>query len=141
MKLFVATKAFIVFKEKVLIIRESSRYESGTNQGKFDVVGGRVEAGERFDAGLHREIKEEVGLEVELGGPFFVNEWRPKVKGEEWQIVGIFFECFATTSEVKLSSDHNQFLWIHPKDYKKYPLIENLKPAFEAYLNKKHGQN
>ncbi|MGC9610641.1 MAG: NUDIX domain-containing protein [Minisyncoccia bacterium] len=135
-KLFVATKAFIINDGKVLIVRESSRYRDGTNVGKFDIVGGRVELGQRFNESLKREVKEETGLEVEIGKPFFVNEWRPVVKDEEWQIVGIFFECIPNSVDVKLSEDHDMFEWIDPKEYENYPIIENLKPIFEAYLNR-----
>jgi len=63
-KLFVATKAFIVYNNKVLILRESIKYQEGTNHGKYDVVGGRVKPGQRFDESLLREIKEETGLEI-----------------------------------------------------------------------------
>lgn len=135
-KVFAATKAFLNYKGKILILQESSRYSDGTNTGKFDVVGGRVELGQRFDESLIREIKEETGLKVKIGKPFYVGEWRPVVKDEQWQIVGTFFECFAKTDKVKLSEDHDEFLWINPKDYKKYDLIPNLIPAFEAYLTK-----
>jgi len=86
-KLFVATKAFIVYKGKVLLLKESAKYSDGTNAERFDVVGGRIEPGQRFDESLLREIKEETGLEVEIGRPFFVNEWRPIVRGEKWQVV------------------------------------------------------
>lgn len=86
-KLFVATKAFILYDGKVLLLKESSKYQDGTNAERFDIVGGRVEPGQRFDESLLREIKEETGLDVEIGRPFFVNEWRPIVRGEQWQIV------------------------------------------------------
>lgn len=135
-KIFVATKAFIVFKDKILLLKESTKYDDGTNSGKFDVAGGRVEPGQKFDESLLREIKEETGLDVRIGRPFFVNEWRPNVRGEQWQIVGTFFECFSDSNKVKLSSDHSEFAWIEPEDYKKYNLIENLIPAFESFLNK-----
>src|SRR5258708_20961101 len=81
-KLFVATKAFIVYNGKVLILQESNKYTDVSNEGKFDVVGGRIVPGERFDESLLREIEEETGLEVKIGKPFFVNEWRPVVKNE-----------------------------------------------------------
>jgi len=136
-KLFIATKAFIVRDGKVLILRESTKYGEGTNAAKFDVVGGRLKPGERFDESLRREVEEETGLKVQIGKPFFVNEWRPVVKGEQWQIVGVFFECSAREGEVKLSEDHDAFEWINPKEYKSYHLIENLYPAFEAYLARK----
>lgn len=135
-KLFVATKAFIVHNGKVLILRESSQYQDGSNSGKYDVVGGRVKPGERFDDSLLREIEEETGLKATIGRPFFVNEWRPVVRGEPWQIVGTFFECFADSDQVKLSEDHGEFQWIEPKDFRKYPLIENLVAAFESYLGR-----
>ncbi len=135
-KLFVATKAFIVFDGKILILKESAKYADGANAGRFDVVGGRVNPGERFDEGLKRETKEETGLDVEIGKPFFANEWRPVVRGEYWQIVGMFFECQANADKVTLSDDHDEFKWINPDDFKKYNLIDNLIPAFSAYLNK-----
>jgi len=135
-KLFVATKAFIVNDGKILIIRESSQYRDASNIGKYGVVGGRIKPEQRFDESLLREIKEEAGIEVKIGRPFFVNEWRPIVHGEQWQIVATFFECFADSDKVILDQDHDDYLWIDPKEYKNYNLIEDLAEVFESYLNK-----
>jgi 8-oxo-dGTP diphosphatase len=133
-RIFVATKAFIVFGGKILILRESTKYEDGTNVARFDVPGGRLQPGQRFDESLLREISEETGLGVRVGKPFFVNEWRPMVRGEQWQIVGTFFICEATSDQVTLSEDHDALEWIRPEEYQNYNLIPNLLPAFEAYL-------
>ncbi len=135
-KLFVATKAFIVYNRNVLILRESTQYVDGTNAGRWDVAGGRVKPGERFDHCLLREIREETGLCAKLGRPFSVSEWRPVVKGEQWQIVATFFECFSDSGEVTLSEDHDRFLWIDPRDYKTYDVLETNVPAFEDYLSR-----
>lgn len=135
-KLFMATKAFVAHQGKILILRESQKYLSGTNKGKFDVAGGRLRPGERFDEGLLREIKEETGLDVKIGKPFFAGEWRPVVEGKQLQIVGVFFECFSETDKVVLGKDHDKFMWIRPEDHRKYNIIDNLMPAFEAYLEK-----
>lgn len=140
-KQFTATKAFIVFDGKILLLRESDKYEDGTNFGKYDVPGGRVNLGQRFDESLLREIKEETGLDVKIGKPFHVDEWKPVVKSEQWQITGIYFECFSESNEVNLSEDHDKCIWIDSKNYKNYNLIENLKPAFESYLNKWKMEN
>ena len=137
-KLFVAAKAFIVYNGKVLNLRESSKYEDTTQTGNYDVPGGRVKPGERFDHGLLREVKEETGLEIKIGNPIAVSEWRPKVRGEDWQVVAIFFECFTKSNNVILSSDHDQYIWIDPKEYKKHNTIPTNWPAFEAYC-KKYG--
>lgn len=133
-KLFTATKSFIVHSGRVLILRESSEYEDGSNAAKYDVPGGRVKPGQRFDESLLREIKEETKLDAQIKKPFFVNEWRPVVRGEQWQIVGTFFICGVDSDEVTLSEDHDDFQWIDPKKYQEYNLIENLHAAFEAYI-------
>ena len=133
-KLFAAVKAFIINDGRVLILKESNKYQDGSNAGKWDVVGGRVKPGERFDESLIREIEEETGLKIKIGKPFAVNEWRPNVRGEQWQIIATFFECFSDSDEVNLSEDHEEFKWINPKDYKKYNIIETNWPAFENYL-------
>lgn len=119
---------------KVLLLRESHRYEDGTNKGKFDVIGGRVTPGERYDSCLKREIHEETHLDVTIGSPFAVNEWRPVVKGEQWQVVGIFFECIAENDIVLLSTDHDEYVWIDPKAHAAYELIPGLEKLFEKYL-------
>ena len=133
-KLFVATKAFVKHGDRVLILRESSKYSDGANAGRWDVPGGRLEPGQRFLESLRREVREETGLEPEIGRPFHASEWRPTVRGEEWQIVGIYFECRADSEAVVLSEDHDVFEWIRPEDFRNYELIPNLASAFEAYL-------
>lgn len=137
-KLFVATKAFIENKNgEILILKESKNYVDGSNEDYFDVVGGRVEKGQNFKESLIREIKEEMSLDVEINEPFMVDEWRPKVKNEEWQVIGIYFKCELKNGEVKLSKDHKNFKWINPKNYNNYKLIPSLKRVFESYNNSK----
>ena len=133
-KLFVATKAFIVHEGKILIIRESNTYADGTKYEKFDLPGGRLKPGEKFNESLLREVKEETGLEVSIEQPIHVDEWRPKVRDEQWQIVGIFFVCRANTREVTLSEDHDQYEWIDPRECRNYNLMDNYFRAFELYL-------
>jgi 8-oxo-dGTP diphosphatase len=134
--LFIASKALIVREGKVLVIRESGTYKDGVHAQKYDLPGGRLEAGEHFDEALKREVKEETGLAVVLGNPILVNESWPVVRGEQWQIVRMFFTCPAEVGEVVLSEDHDDFKWIDPQNYKSESLIENLYPVFEAYINR-----
>ncbi len=133
-KQFIATKAFIVKDGKVLILKESSKYEDGTNVSRFDLPGGRLTPGEHFVDALQREVKEETGLTVQIGNTISVGEWRPVVRNEQWQIIGIFFECSTDDSTITLSPDHDDFQWINPHDYEHYSLIDNLKPIFKKYL-------
>lgn len=132
---FLALKAFVERDGKILILREAGTYVDGTNAAKFDVPGGRLQPGEKFDEALRREVLEETGLTVSLGKPFHLGEWRPTVRGEQWQIVGVFVRCTADAGDVVLQGDHDEFLWIDPTKHREYPLIPNLHDAFEAYAS------
>jgi 8-oxo-dGTP diphosphatase len=132
-KVFTATKAFVFYKGKVLILRESTQYQEGTNSGRYDIPGGRIIPGQRYDESLLREVKEETGLEVRIRRPFHVDEWRPKIDGEEWQVVGIFFECLSDSDRVILSRDHDSYSWINPKEHQKFEMIPGLERAFTSF--------
>jgi mutator protein MutT len=137
---FTATKAFIENTEgEVLLLKESKEYDKGANAGKWDVAGGRVEKGERFDESLKREIEEEAGLEAEIIKPFHTDEWRPEVDGEKWQIVGTYFRCKTDGEEVELSEDHEEYVWIEPEDFPDYKLIGGLEKAFGKYLEERRN--
>lgn len=134
-KLFIATKAFIIHENKVLVLREDVKSPDGTNPHSFDLPGGRLEPGEDVYTGLHRKVKEETGLEVKISDPFYVGEWWPKVRGEQWHIVGIYFLCsLQGNNEVVLNHEHDHAEWIEPKQYEVIDLIENVAPAFVTYL-------
>ena len=133
-KLFAATKAFIECEGKILVLRESSKDPERVHIGKYDVPGGRINPGESFDSCLIREVREETGLEVKIEKIFFVNESWPKIGSDQYQVVRMFFVCSSDSISIKLSDEHDHYLWIDPKRYKDYNIIENLFPAFEEYL-------
>ncbi|XOU94725.1 MAG: NUDIX domain-containing protein [Candidatus Kerfeldbacteria bacterium] len=138
LELFVATKAFITYKGKIIIVKESGDHTSNTQVDKYDIPGGRMNPVETLHQSLTREVREEVGLGIDIKESFFANEAFTETKKETWHIVRVFFNCEAKTNAVTLSSEHYKYEWINPKDYKKYDIIENLYPAFESYLaNKK----
>ncbi len=115
MKLFVGMKAIIVHEGKVLILREDE-YDEGTNKGKWDVPGGRINPEEPFLEGLKREVMEECGLEVnpiEFCGIF---ETFPTIKGEACHVIRVYHVCQPKTIGVRLSGDHSEYEWIDPKD-------------------------
>jgi 8-oxo-dGTP pyrophosphatase MutT (NUDIX family) len=131
----VAAKAVIVNDEgKVLILREASTYEDGTNIGRFGLPGGRLEPGEKFFDGLKREVAEETGLEVEPIKPLYVDEWFPTIKGVPNHITGIFYACKALTANVRLSEEHDHFEWIEPEKSAAFTMMnEEAVKAWIAY--------
>ena len=132
-KLFVASKAVIEKEGKILLIREAPTYADSSQTALYDIPGGRIEPGQTLEEALLREIKEEVGIEVRLGVPFFVNEVRRTVRGEEWQIIRVFYAAPYVSGDVTLSADHDAELWASLDELKDHPVIDNLAPVFARY--------
>lgn len=133
MQMRVAGRAIIVRDGKVLLIRESGKYEDGTNVGKYDMPGGRIEPGQPLAEELKREAMEECGLQVEVGRPVFVSEWYPVIKDVPHHIVGVYFECSAGPGEVVLSQDHDHHVWADPAALDGYNLMSTIGDALAAY--------
>jgi 8-oxo-dGTP diphosphatase len=115
MKLFVGAKALIVHEGKVLVLREA-KYDEGTNEGLWDVPGGRIHPEESLHEGLRREVMEESGLAIEPGQVLNVFETFPTIKGEACHIVRIYYLCTPKTTKVTISTDHDQYEWVDPND-------------------------
>lgn len=113
MKTFgVATKAVIINPEgKYLILKKSDKED--VNPNTYDLPGGRILFKEKPEDAVYREVKEETGLEVEILNVF--NTWSFQ-KDENFQLVGIDFLCKHKSGSEKLSKEHNEFLWLYPKE-------------------------
>lgn len=129
-----AAKAFIVRNGTVLIVREAETYEEGTNIGKYQIPGGRIEIGEPFFEALKREAMEETGLTVTPLWPLFVGEWTPTIKGKKTQIIALYYVCETESEEVRLSEEHDDFKWIDPKKIADYNLMSPEPGVFAAFL-------
>jgi len=113
----IACKAVVVDNDgRVLVLREASTYEEGTNSGRWHCPGGRIHPGEPFIEGLKREVAEETGLEIATHEPFYVGEWFPMIKGVQNQIIAIFFACTLASDAkgdvVRLSEEHDASRWV-----------------------------
>jgi 8-oxo-dGTP diphosphatase len=124
MVLRVAMKGVIVRDGKVLILREASTYADGTNIGRYEMPGGRLEPGESWQDALRREIREETGLEVDIEYPIYVGEWRPVIREVPHQIVATFIVCTPTTDTITLSDEHDDYQWIDPTQRATYDLMD-----------------
>ena len=130
---WVGQKAFIEKAGAVLILK-NERHD-------LDFPGGKVQVGETNLAhALHREIREETGLEIEIQDPFTV--WskefppnHPYAPGKRVYIVG--FRAKYISGEVKLSEEHTQALWVTKDDYREATKDRsNYFEALEKYFAK-----
>lgn len=131
-------KALIVHQGKILVIQEqlSPKY-SEEKRITHDFPGGGIDLGESLITGLKREVKEEIGLEIEVGQvvgawDFVVENTDDPTKGV--QIVCIGYECQVKGNDIEFDFDHNPAQedifaakWLTPEEIlaSKPPLLES----------------
>lgn len=136
----IAMKAVIANDDgKVLIMRIADTPKAGPNAGHYGLPGGKLKPGEEWDVGLIREIREETGLDITVGKPLRVGEWRPLVQGEQLQIVGVFFQCATNNFEVKLSEENDDYAWVSSQELARLPVLEPDRSVAAEYLAQNEG--
>lgn len=115
-KISIAVKAFIINnKNKLLTIKRSSKDNFQPNTWEFP--GGKLEDGEDPHKGLIREIKEEIGLKIEIIQPLNIQHFT--IKQEKRIITMIIFYCKTKSNKLKLSDEHSDYQWINLNEAKK----------------------
>lgn len=130
MELQVGVKALLKSKggNYLLIRRSSEKYpEVGA---KWDIVGGRIEPGSPLLDNLKREIKEEVGLELETEPQLVAAQDILRVPGRH--VVRLTY-VGKIDGEPKLDSDHTEYKWF---TFEEMEVLENLDIYFKELLQK-----
>ncbi|HMT19406.1 MAG TPA: NUDIX hydrolase [Candidatus Saccharibacteria bacterium] len=79
----------------------------------FELVGGHIDYGEDIEAGLKREVREELGKEITLGDPFAVFTYINEVKGSHSIEVIYFAEFIGGIDDITLNpEDHSEYAWL-----------------------------
>lgn len=97
---------------KILFVKRSEN--DSFLPGSWELPGGGVEYGENIEKTLRREIKEECGLDVEIGFPVAVGDYYIKNDKKEIQRVETIFLCklLNSTQTVVLSHEHSEYKWV-----------------------------
>jgi ADP-ribose pyrophosphatase YjhB (NUDIX family) len=79
-------------------------------RGHWELPGGFVEAGERPDESLRREIFEETGLQVETPG--IIGAYNSRYGDDGKWTVDVAFHCQASSGDLKLSAESSDAAWV-----------------------------
>ena len=127
------TCAIIIHNERVLAARRARHKHMG---GYWELPGGKIEAGETPEESLAREVSEEMGITVEVGGHFYTNQHDYGDK----QIILMAYLCNWSGGHLTLT-DHDAIEWCTSQDLKNLnwapadlPIVQVLASAMNTNL-------
>jgi 8-oxo-dGTP diphosphatase len=121
-------------RRRCLLLRRAAHNHNFV--GCWEWPGGKVEPGEEFAAALLREVREEMGLEIELTGLAGATAFEmPAVK-----VVLLCMEARVVAGEPRLSEEHDDFAWASLPELAKYRLAEQIRDFVLDYAKRKGEQ-
>ena len=105
-----AVSAAIFRDDKILLVRRAR----SPAKGFYSLPGGRVEFGETLHSALHREIREETGLQIEIVGLSGWREALPGAPGRGHYLI-MSFAARWTAGEPVLNEELDDFKWLAPE--------------------------
>jgi 8-oxo-dGTP diphosphatase len=119
---FLGVGALIFEGQNILLVERAKE----PLKGYWSLPGGIVEAGEKLEEAVRREVREETGLEIEPLEMFEVFERiMPDSEGRpEYHYVLMDYLCRVVGGELAASSDVSQAAWVAEQDLGKYRVTE-----------------
>ncbi|MCB9555886.1 MAG: 8-oxo-dGTP diphosphatase [Deltaproteobacteria bacterium] len=128
-------------RERVLLIHRNARHDDH-HLGKYNGLGGKLEADEHIVAGMQRELNEEAGItatDLTLAGT--INWPGFGQQGEDW--LGFIFVIRAFAGQLKTHNDEGELRWVPLGEVESLPLWEGdrhfLPLVFAEPLRRFHG--
>ncbi|MEK7583152.1 MAG: NUDIX domain-containing protein [Patescibacteria group bacterium] len=120
---FVGQKAFIDKAGKLLVLHGKDSDSEAGESNYIDLPGGRIQEddGVNFFESLRREVREECGLEIEIGKPFciYFRKLGARSRTPGMLVYNVGFQCAYKSGEVRLSYEHSGYEWVTKDDYSK----------------------
>jgi nucleoside triphosphatase len=128
--------ALIVNEEGRILLAKSHKWFD-----KYTLPGGHIEVGESLVDAVKREVKEEVGLDVEVVEMLLVQEaiFAPEFYKKK-HFVFIDFYCKSKDQKVKVDQTEIQdYIWVYPGAAYNLKLDSFTRKTLDRYLERGHG--
>jgi 8-oxo-dGTP diphosphatase len=94
-----------------LLLRRSERKDFAC--GAWECVTGRVDQGEGFEDALHREVREELGVEVQIEHILGTTHFYRGEPIPENELVGVIYLCeLIDPTSIQISPEHSEYRWL-----------------------------
>jgi mutator protein MutT len=118
----VGVGAVIVDRDRVVLVKRAHE----PLKGEWSLPGGRVEVGETLAEALAREVREETGLEVQVGSLVEVLDriHRGSDRRVEYHFVLLDYRCTVIAGTLTHGSDASDACWAARDDLARYKLSD-----------------
>ena len=123
-KVLLVVRAIILNKEnKILLIKRAAN--DSWNSDRWEIPGGKLDAGQDISNALEREVFEETGLLVIPTNrlAYYESKIVPEGKYKGLPYISLVGIARAQGEKVKLSNEHQDFAWVSLDDIEKYNVI------------------
>ena len=129
----IVVAAMIARDDGRILIAE--RPEGKFMAGWWEFPGGKLEFGEPPEEGLAREVREELGIEIEVGDPFHVVN---VARTPETAVLVVFYWCRWTGGEIQLL-DAGDVAWVTVDDFAAVRFLESNQSVVEKLRLRNRG--
>lgn len=128
----VGVGAVIVRDGQVVIVKR--RYEPLA--GRWSLPGGTLELGETLEAGVAREMREETGLDVEVGPVIEVFDriLLDEARRVRYHFVLVDYLCWPNGGRLQAGSDVDSAIFVDPQELGPYDLTAKARAVIERGL-------
>ncbi len=127
----------------VIIVNEQNqimlvRRKSDPKKGYWDLPGGFIEPGESFVGSVEREIREELGIEIEMIKIVGIYNDYYLYEGVNIPTFGVVVEAKIKSGELSINDDITDYKFFNKEDVLSQELaFDSLRKGLEDYLNQK----
>ena len=125
--------AVVIHDGRVVLIRRGKAPDAG----EWSIPGGAVELGESVEAALHREVREETGLEIAVGAFLEVFERVERdAEGVRFHFVVLDYAVAVVGGTLRAGDDAADAAWVDPADLDRYDVADSIRRVIDAAMQR-----
>jgi ADP-ribose pyrophosphatase YjhB (NUDIX family) len=114
--------AVIIDEGRILVVLRGG----GAHAGEWAVPGGRQRYGETMDEAVRREVREETGLEVEVGDPVWIGDIIDDSDPPAYHYAVVDFAAFVVGGKLLAGDDEADVRWVDLDEVRRLPLTPTM---------------